>query len=94
MDYHVENIEESIQNMYDIEKRRIAQNDTILEEYTADALAYSQLASFINQKTNDYGVAVICAICMTSIYFFLTSSLIKYVFYNWLINNILYLCVT
>ena len=25
---------------------------------------------------------------------FLTSSLIKYVFYNWLINNILYLCVT
>ena len=24
----------------------------------------------------------------------LTSSLIKYVFYNWLINNILYLCVT
>ena len=26
--------------------------------------------------------------------FFLTSSLTKYVFYNWLINNILYLCVT
>ena len=25
---------------------------------------------------------------------FLTSSLTKYVFYNWLINNILYLCVT
>ena len=24
----------------------------------------------------------------------LTSSLTKYVFYNWLINNILYLCVT
>ena len=24
----------------------------------------------------------------------LTSSLKKYVFYNWLINNILYLCVT
>ena len=36
--------------MYDIEKRRIAQDDTILEEYTADALAYSQLASFINQN--------------------------------------------
>lgn len=29
-----------------------------------------------------------------SITFFLTSSLTKYVFYNWLINNILYLCVT
>ena len=28
------------------------------------------------------------------IIFFLTSSLIKYVFYNWLINNILYLRVT
>ena len=27
-------------------------------------------------------------------HFFLTSSLTKYVFYNWLINNILYLCVT
>ena len=27
-------------------------------------------------------------------YNFLTSSLTKYVFYNWLINNILYLCVT
>ena len=27
-------------------------------------------------------------------YSFLTSSLTKYVFYNWLINNILYLCVT
>ena len=26
--------------------------------------------------------------------FFLTSSLKKHVFYNWLINNILYLCVT
>ena len=26
--------------------------------------------------------------------YFLTSSLTKYVFYNWLINNILYLCVT
>ena len=24
----------------------------------------------------------------------LTSSLKKYVFYNWLINNILYLCIT
>ena len=63
--------------MYDIEKRRIAQNDTILEEYTADALAYSQLASFINQKTNDYGVAVICAICMTSIYFLEYASRIE-----------------
>lgn len=77
LDYHVENIEESIQNMYDIEKRRIAQDDTILEEYTADALAYSQLASFINQKTNDYGVAVICAICMTSIYFLEYASRIE-----------------
>lgn len=27
-------------------------------------------------------------------HFALTSSLTKYVFYNWLINNILYLCVT
>ena len=27
-------------------------------------------------------------------FYFLTSSLTKYVFYNWLINNILYLCVT
>ena len=26
--------------------------------------------------------------------YFLTSSLKKYVFHNWLINNILYLCVT
>ena len=26
--------------------------------------------------------------------FFLTSSLKKYVFHNWLINNILYLCAT
>ena len=29
-----------------------------------------------------------------SVILFLTSSLTKYVFYNWLINNILYLCVT
>ena len=26
--------------------------------------------------------------------YFLTSSLKKYVFHNWLINNILYFCVT
>lgn len=77
LDYHVENIEETIQNMYDIEKRRIAQDDSILEEYTADTLAYSQLASFINQKTNDYGVAVICAICMTSVYFLEYASRIE-----------------
>lgn len=77
LDYHVENIEESIQNMYDIEKHRIAQDNVILEEYAADALAYSQLASFINQKTNDYGVAVICAICMTSVYFLEYASRIE-----------------
>ena len=63
--------------MYDIEKRRIAQDNVILEEYAADALAYSQLASFINQKTNDYGVAVICAICMTSVYFLEYASRIE-----------------
>ena len=34
------------------------------------------------------------AIRHCSLFFFLTSSLTKYVFYNWLINNILYLCVT
>lgn len=75
--YHPENIDVSMQNMYDIEKQRIVQNNDILEEYAADILAYSQLASFINQKTNDCEVAVICAICMASVYFLEYSSRIE-----------------
>ena len=41
---------------------------------------------------HQYRLAIV-PVFVSSTFFFLTSSLKKHVFYNWLINTILYLCV-
>ena len=55
-------------------------DDVLVAELGADKLAV---------EASDVGDRLVLGA-----YSLLTSSLTKYVFYNWLINNILYLCVT
>lgn len=76
-DFHFLDKEMPISNIYDIEKCNIVNNNAILEEYAADTLAFSQLASIVNQETTHNELAIICAICMTSVIFLEYASRIE-----------------